>query len=75
MFASQEKEFFQINVPKVEAKKPAGRKSCLKRPSFQSIEEESTKQKPVRKSKFEMLPRNNIDGVVIRNRGSIEHIK
>ena len=42
MFASQEKEFMPVNiVPKNEGKKaPAGRKSCLKRSSFQQAEPE-----------------------------------
>lgn len=75
-FASQEKEFLPINiVPKAETKKVSGgRKSCLKRSSFQQAEEE-VKPKPekaVRKSKFEMLSRNSIDGVVIKNRKSID---
>jgi hypothetical protein len=54
--------------------KQHGRKSCLKRSSFENIEKEVAKQ-PVRKSKFEMMARNSIDGVVIKNRKSIDVIK
>ena len=51
-------------------KKPAGRKSCLKRSSFNkpNIEEEkSSKQKKPRQSKFEMMSRSSIDGKMIKS--------
>jgi len=76
MFASQEKNFITVITPKVdkpESKKPAGRKSCLKRSSFEKLEAE-VKERPVRKSKFDMLTGSNIDGIVIKNRKSIENV-
>ncbi len=58
------------------ADKPAkqGRKSCLKNPSFE-LHELKEKERPVRRSKFEMLSRKSIDGAVIKNRRSIDEIK
>jgi len=61
-------------VPKKEGKKGGSRKSCLKRSSFQQMDEE-IKEKPARKSKFEMMSRGSIDGAVIKNRNSIHLLK
>lgn len=70
LFASQERvESFQVAVEKKDKKGP--RKSCLKRSSFEAAEKE-VKARPARRSKFESMSRNSIDGVVIRNRKSIE---
>lgn len=70
IFASQERpEAVQIAVDKKEKKGP--RKSCLKRSSFEAVERE-VKAKPARRSKFETMSRNSIDGSVIRNRKSIQ---
>lgn len=70
IFASQERvEAVQVQVDKKEKKGP--RKSCLKRSSFEAVEKE-VKTKTARRSKFETMSRNSIDGVVIRNRKSIE---
>lgn len=74
LFASQEKQFLEIKVPVEKKKASGGRKSCLKRSSFEQMEREA-KEYPVRKSKFESLSRNSIDGIVIKNRRSIDNIK
>ena len=51
LFASQEKEFTAVEVPQKKAGKGGARKSCLKRSSFEALQQEE-KDRPVRKSKF-----------------------
>ncbi|CAM6000183.1 unnamed protein product [Sphagnum balticum] len=48
-----------------------GRKSCLKRCSFEQAEQE-LRDKPARRSRFDMISSFNVDGTVIHNRKSVE---
>ena len=59
-----------IQVTTSTVKNKTARKSCLKRSSFEIPKDEikgSSKQPP-RRSKFDMLPKNGIDGIVIKNK-------
>ena len=61
-----------LHAPTSEPKKAGGaRKSCMKRSSFESVEVE-VKNQPAKQSRFEMMNRKSIDGIVIRNRKSME---
>jgi len=71
IFASQERvEAFQVVVDKKETK--GTRKSCLKGSSFEVAEKEAKTRPAARRSKFEIMSRNSIDGAVIRNKKSFE---
>lgn len=72
IFSSQVKPEGDVSLDKDKNTKKGPRKSCLKRSSFENIEKQ-LKQKPAaRRSKFETMSRNSIDGVVIKNRKSID---
>lgn len=62
----QPEVFDQIKIePKAKAKS-SGRKSCLKNTSFCAVLEETQKKAGPRRSKFETMSRNSIDGKILK---------
>lgn len=59
-----------MNLNKIQPKpktKFAGRKSCLKNTSFTEVVEETKKKDAPRRSKFETMSRNSIDGKILKS--------